>query len=42
MSFKYYDVSLGTKRYKRRFIWWLWAYLAGLASGLVLVAAIYS
>ncbi|MDP3856784.1 MAG: hypothetical protein Q8Q73_03380 [Stagnimonas sp.] len=42
MSFKYYDLSLGTRRHRRRHAGWVWAYLAGVFSGVLLLAAILS
>lgn len=41
MSFKYDDVELGEKRYGRFCPWCLWAYLAGLASGLLIAASLH-
>lgn len=42
MSFKYYDVSLRRRRHRRHSLWWFWPYLAGLASGVVLVVSLLS
>lgn len=37
---KYYDHQHGIERYKRRYVWGLWAYVSGLVSGLILLSAL--
>ena len=34
MGLRYYDHQIGQPRMKRRYVWALWAYLAGMLSGL--------
>lgn len=40
MSFKYYDLSLDRRQPRRNQLGWIWAYLAGVVSGALLLAAI--
>lgn len=37
---KYYDPALGRHRYKRRYIWGLWAGLAGFITGVIVASAL--
>jgi len=39
MALRYYDYQVGQLRMKRRYVWALWAYLAGTLSGLALLMA---
>lgn len=39
MGLRYYDHQIGQPRMKRRYVWALWAYLAGMLSGLALLLA---
>ncbi len=34
----YYDSSTGSERFKRRYIWGFWAFVAGAALGAAVVA----
>ncbi|WP_281169448.1 hypothetical protein [Solimonas soli] len=37
MQLKYFDSTLGVERYKRRYVWAFWAYVAGLATGVLVL-----
>lgn len=40
MSIRYYDHALGMTRLKRRYVWAIWAYLAGLATAITAVVMV--
>ncbi len=36
----YYDHHIGRERYKRRYVWAFWAFIAGTAMGMLLGAVL--
>jgi len=40
MGLKYFDEVAGVERFKRRYVWAFWSYVAGMISAAVLLLAI--
>ncbi len=41
MQLTYFDPISGRRRFKRRYAWAFWAYTAGVASGMLVLALLF-